>query len=661
MLNPAASQGPPPAAAQQRLPPLTAAALLEAPVPVAREWLAAQPEDTGRLVLFNKPDVLQAFGLMVNYVARLQRALQRTGEPTHGQLIEAKAMNMLLLGVKGVGKTALVRGVVAFTNAVAAADPTFGVVGIYVDCSDDGEPPLPVEAMLTALEARLGGDAKAALGAQPWPEDVVREAHEQGVSFFIAYDELQRVYQRKLREADGVTETPQTKRAHRRIAELYHLGKNCSNVATVLTGSSKRTEHYVYRDHGHDGILKTMCDEYAAAAEGYPDLNNTVFEAMRIFPLRDKSQIAAVFPEEDDASLARRFFWSGGAGRQLRVGTAMAATALPGDPPQRDAVLHLLWLNELLTLDAATGDVAVNEARAAELQANPWSLRWEDTKVVEHLLGATSSGEPGMRARGLLGLMEDASLLYTDANLLSSTFFRPCDAVVWARLAAHLLGAKPDAVTRLCHMLLASKCDGSGSLGHRVEPDMLRFAAGEGGLNPSAGLQWAPTKLQRIGDAWYLGDVRVNRLEDVPVGVVLGIVGERGKDGFWLSARDAAGVVKVHLVQVKAGGRDEHLICGQDGEVAGDTLATIAWRMLRRGWPDVRDALALAAGVTGCTLALGTITLLTTKHVKPANMERFTALSSAEAWFVVDGQRRNMRIVNDLDLVVRPESRGFYL
>jgi hypothetical protein len=86
-------------------------------------------------------------------------------------------MNMLLLGVKGVGKTALVRGVVNFTNALAAADRTFRVVGIiyyYVDCSEAPEPPLPVEAMRAALEARLTPDALAALNldAQPWPEDV---------------------------------------------------------------------------------------------------------------------------------------------------------------------------------------------------------------------------------------------------------------------------------------------------------------------------------------------------------------------------------------------------------------------------------------------------------------------------------------------------------
>ena len=75
----------------------------------------------------------------------------------------------------------------------------------------------------------------------------------------------------------------------------------------------------------------------------------------------------------------------------------------------------------------------------------------------------------------------------------------------------------------------------------------------------------------------------------------------------------------------------------------------------------MREALTPAAVASSCTLALATITLLTTKHIKPANMERFATLSSAEPWFVVDGQRRSMRIVNDLSLVVRPESRGFYL
>ena len=202
--------------------------------------------------------------------------------------------------------------------------------------------------------------------------------------------------------------------------------------------------------------------------------------------------------------------------------------------------------------------------------------------MVQRLLGAASSSdEPGMLARGLLGLMEDASLLYTDINRLETTFFRPCDAVAWARLAARALSAKPDHVTRLCHMLLASKCDGSGSLGHRVEPDMLLFASGEGGLDPNAELRWTSAKLRCTGDTWHLDDTCITQLEDLPFDTVMGMIPERGQDGVWLSPCDTAGVVKVHLVQVKAGGRDQHILCGLDGEAAGDTLATIASRMLR--------------------------------------------------------------------------------
>jgi hypothetical protein len=52
--------------------------------------------------------------------------------------------------------------------------------------------------------------------------------------------------------------------------------------------------------------------------------------------------------------------------------------------------------------------------------------------------------------------------------------------------------------------------------------------------------------------------------------------------------------------------------------------------MLHRAWSDVHKALTPAAVASDCTLALATITLLTTKHIKPTNMERFATLSSAE-------------------------------
>jgi hypothetical protein len=139
----------------------------------------------------------------------------------------------------------------------------------------------------------------------------------------------------------------------------------------------------------------------------------------------------------------------------------------------------------------------------------------------------------------------------------------------------------------------------------------------------------------------------------------MGMVNERGQDDLWLE--DMGTCVAVHLVQVKAGGRGMELGCGKSGTTSSDTLATIAWRMLYCSWPDVHKALTPAVKASDRSLELGTITLLTTKHVDPADLERFATLTNAEPWFVVDGHRHRMRIVNDLSLVVRPESRGFYL
>lgn len=410
-----------------------------------------------------------------------------------------------------------------------------------------------------------------------------------------------------------------------------------------------------------------MGDKFLVA-EGYPNLNNTAFSVTSILPLRSAEDLAKAFPKGDDASLAHRYYCSGGAGR-LMSGGIHVPVQMPDIPAQQDAITMLLWTNDLLVEE--NNRIKVNSERREELKGNPLSLRTIATVDLEHLMDSTGSTIPGVQARGLLAAMEDDSLLYTDRRYRETDIFRPCDALALADQVCDYLNAKEDYITRVCHMLLASKCVGTtGSLGHRAEPDILRFAASQpGGVWEDGVVQYRGVTVEPKDGAVLLDGKVVQSLGDdgLPTFEIFGMVQERGQDGFWL--KDDGTTLEVHLSQVKSGGRYMAIGCGKDPTVAGDTLATITWRMLQRSWPDVMAVLTNLLP-EGRTAKLATLTLLTTKIVEPKHVKKFETMlekehaarhdSAEEPWFVIDGERHSLRIVNDLDLLVRPDSRSFY-
>jgi hypothetical protein len=190
---------------------------------------------------------------------------------------------------------------------------------------------------------------------------------------------------------------------------------------------------------------------------------------------------------------------------------------------------------------------------------------------------------------------------------------------------------------------------------------MLKQAAKSLALDPDRELSVLHQKLAMSqGGVLQLGDNTVTRLEELPADTVFGMKSERGHDGFWLEHLNALNSkrkhrVRVHLVQVKGGGRDMEIGCGVNPDATSGTLFTITKRLLTRSWPDVCELLKAAAKASHAKLELGTLVLVTTKHMRETHRTKFAGMK-----FKWNPSRVELRIVNNLEDVVPEPSRRFY-
>jgi hypothetical protein len=152
-----------------------------------------------------------------------------------------------------------------------------------------------------------------------------------GISFYIVLDEIQELYTRE----------PQGKRGRFIIGQMLDLGKNSPTAITVLGGSSVHTKRYAFQED-----LDAFGKDVARWVERYPDLNNSVFKAHTLMPLRTRKELVeAGFEEsakEPDAlagfeesakepdALADLFFTTDGVGRDLS-GQLTAPPKFPTD------------------------------------------------------------------------------------------------------------------------------------------------------------------------------------------------------------------------------------------------------------------------------------------------------------------------------------------
>lgn len=490
----------------------------------ALAWLKAQsPNPKEHLTVFNTESVLKVVHALFEPAARRHRQA-RAGDPAAPRAT-AKGTNLgdrhLLLGVKGVGKTCLARGIVDYISSLGTATP---LIGVYHDYSrDDGRWQRPAALIWHALWARVKaehGESAFAVKAKEdalegglheasAPSDISQFAFIRFRYFFcVAFDEIGELY--------VPLSDPNAQCGRRCVSDMLDIGKNAPTTAAVLTGSARMTKSFAFR------LLDDFDDAIKARGQNYADLNHTVYHVLPLHPLRTQDEMEAVVGAEEAALC---FYESGGIGRAIatEVPTAQALPAL--DTPQRVLIEALLLRPPLVRIE--DDKVLLNENMVTSSKSDPWtqsySIAYSDAlDVLKTMLSPPE-------ARHCLCTMQDAGLIYEAGSRIS--ILRPLDAAVMADALAKELAADGDALTAACCRVLATKGGGDGDAGKHVERKILQHVAATDLL--AVGLSISKAKLSYHNGKVWLGDAMLSALSDLPPRTLLSLKGEAGVDAFW--------------------------------------------------------------------------------------------------------------------------------
>lgn len=498
------------------------------------EWLAHQQKSSELCLrpLFAVDNIRKVHRELCRFVARLHLLSQGRSLVSDYYQAEAMGLNMLLTGISGVGKTQLTRGIVDYLDA---ARTSTGVIGVYVDYEDvyagSTKAILPAKAMHAALCARLPAAQRSDIPQPDVPPlELVQRARDHKLYFFLVFDEIQQLY-----HAEG---QPGREVGRCVVQQLYNLGKNCLDVATIITGSTRRAKRYAFKEMFH---LTAMGGDHAQRVENYSDLNNSVFAVHQLLPVRARADLERIFPNCAKDQHAQIYYVGGGVERYLQPHASVSEPNydLAAGETARPAVHHLLFINELLVTDLATGRVSLNVERVEQLLQNPWSLRTQNRSILEKIIavahyGVVGPSQPQLTPLGLLSLLEDCHIFYSSEADGRVGFLRAADAVKFAERAVELLTANDDMMTQACYMVLATKAGNSKVPGTHVERDMIRRAATSGLLADEA-LPVHAGLLSFAGGKVCLHGKPVT-LADLPRKVIVHTSNDFGTGGIWLDS-----------------------------------------------------------------------------------------------------------------------------
>ena len=258
--------------------------------------------------------------------------------------------NAIYAGVRGTGKTTLLHA----TGAIASVLLT-RVVPIYFCYEDEQGWPdkgAPVELMGSALQlfSSASVDLAAALASyaaasslEPGYADRDRNRaalavfqNEGNLTPLFLLDEFTTVYV----SADGSPENS-VKRARGEaiMRALHFLCKNCRNVIAMLATSCSNVNRFIYPERTAGSRL---------AISTYPNLNNQIFTARYVRPIRDDATLLSYlqkrYPKKlkgvkvDEAFVAAALHATGGSGRMLHK-YATGRFSLPVDQTVLSGIL----------------------------------------------------------------------------------------------------------------------------------------------------------------------------------------------------------------------------------------------------------------------------------------------------------------------------------
>jgi hypothetical protein len=230
--------------------------------------------DTVQPLFESAKTVIPLFKLLASAVFELERwALRGVGGLTSGG-------NMILHGVKGVGKTTLMRG---FSRVLEALSKS--LVLVFVDYQISA-----FERPLELLRKTVTAEGIPEAGGAESMEALLRlVTHTRKAVVFFA-DEVQQLY-----EAGAERDAPTCLA----VADLLAVGKT-ENCLGILAGSTSQLRALVFRRHADRAV-----DPYRY----YPDLNNTVYPTHTVAPLRTQEEMKGVLRQRaqrggmDDATI----------------------------------------------------------------------------------------------------------------------------------------------------------------------------------------------------------------------------------------------------------------------------------------------------------------------------------------------------------------------
>ena len=348
--------------------------------------------------------------------------------------------------------------------------------------------------------------------------------------FFLCFDEIQACYVIPEPRNENKEEV---EAAAKILREILVLGKDTSNVATILTGSSKRAVRYAHHlDLAELGMEKI--------AEKYPNLNHSVFEKSLLKPLRSAAEMEAAFPHKQPAERAAMFYASGGVGRRLM--SQFQGPRLPQSFGLLEIVTALLLKGGFVTHDNTTSTVNEEPSALEALVNNPWempSLSWKEMEQI--LAGKSEASTPERRqqdANRKLLLAQDDGMLYEQDGRV--TLLVPQHFAAYAKLLANYGSDKSSRLGYLFQMVLAGI---KGSPGSELEAPILQTAV-ENHVLSEEDLVFEFRRLSFAG-----GKITVQTLDGkdvetwgasdlLPEMTVFQLTKDMGADGVWFKCKE---------------------------------------------------------------------------------------------------------------------------
>jgi hypothetical protein len=438
--------------------------------------------------------------------------------------------NLLITGVRGVGKTTLMRGLWRVLSSLQGDK----LVAIYHDY-ETGRPVKPAE-LIFELFHTTGRQLPEGVRRTDDFKTLLQKLWQAGFRVAMFLDEIQTLFVPR-DHGDFQTYLGITK-------DILVLGKSEYDCFGVLSGSTSNVHDLAYHK---DPI---------AQAGSYPNLNNTVYCEYHLSPIRDRQELRSIMlPGTSDEQVDACFRATGGVGRSLkRYVSDPTSYAMAGQDFQEELSRSEAFF--VLVAKMANRGSDDNGSNKDDV----WKLAtFEYNAVKEMVLPRLEI--PGEFNRVLLKWLDSGFFYKTPDNTyqvlvpshlasFASYLKRSSDATsASGALKAAVLGT----ISRI-------GWDGEGSAGHLIERYLCKRLCEADGAHAF----WDP--LSEEVPCEYLGQVRLaDAIADTTtiIGPLFSLSQDFGIDGVFLSSDpDIKDAFRLHTLQVKCGRLNKRVTLG---------------------------------------------------------------------------------------------------